>query len=136
MFKTSTFNLFLTACSLMPAMAFAQSSLDELSPRLQAAHLVGTCGQFLDYGNHREEIRLTPLWNQYVRDINDIIGLWKDGLITADQVRVMRQADRDMLAKLVTGEIGFTEDVYLTCLTGLQDVIRNQYRPNFTWPSE
>ena len=128
--------LALVLCLMLPSWAVGQTKVEDLSPREQAAHLIGTCSAFIDYGNKRSEIRQTKLWNKYARDINEIIGLFKGQDYTVEDAKISKAAERDLLAKIITGEIRHTERFYAKCLVGLKNVIKNQYEPSFLWESD
>jgi len=102
-----------------------------LSKREQAAHLIGSCSALIHHGNSDPEIRKTTLWNQYARPVNDMIRLLKAERWEMADVKISKPAGRDVLAKLMTDQMSFTEDVYLNCLQGLKDVIKNEYKPNY-----
>ena len=123
------FALILTV--LIPTISGGQQVIENLSKREQAAHLIGSCSALIHHGNSDPEIRKTTLWNQYARPVNDMIRLLKAERWEMADVKISKPAGRDVLAKLMTDQMSFTEDVYLNCLQGLKDVIKNEYKPNY-----
>ena len=116
---------------LIPTISGGQQVIENLSKREQAAHLIGSCSALIHHGNSDPEIRKTTLWNQYARPVNDMIRLLKAERWEMADVKISKPAGRDVLAKLMTDQMSFTEDVYLNCLQGLKVVIKNEYKPNY-----
>ena len=116
---------------LIPTISGGQQVIENLSKREQAAHLIGSCSALIHHGNSDPEIRKTTLWNQYARPVNDMIRLLKAERWEMADVKISKPAGRDVLAKLMTDQMSFTEDVYLNCLQGQKDVIKNEYKPNY-----
>ena len=116
---------------LIPTNLGGQQIIENLSKREQSAHLIGSCAALIGHGNSDPEIRKTDLWNQYARPVNDMIRLLKEERWEMADVKISKPAGRDVLAKLLTDQMRFTEDVYLNCLEGLKDVIKNEYEPNY-----
>ena len=122
--------LALVLCLMLPSWAVGQTKVEDLSPREQAAHLIGTCSAFIDYGRRHEVVTLFPTWSEYEPQITEMINLLVEQSWTDADTKISEPARRDMLAKIITGEIRHTERFYAKCLVGLKNVIKNQYEPN------